>query len=146
VLEELWCFSCVTPVVPNKAKDEAGKAIHFRFTTDYPGDIKYSFPSGVECRMFRIIPDVAGRVTDLPRLFSLIPCRSRSYPGRSLITPDVYRGSARALSGCNLSGNNFSAFFLSGKKYSAFYLDYSQNNRENAVANMSASLWLSFCV
>jgi hypothetical protein len=48
----LWCFPGITPVVPGRAKDEAGKAIPSRIIPDHPGDIKYFIPSGVECRMF----------------------------------------------------------------------------------------------
>jgi hypothetical protein len=80
---ELLCFLGVIPVVPGRAKDETGYILS-QITPDHPGDIKYFILSGVECRMFLDHPERCGQV---------VPGR---IPGRSRITPDVYRG----LTGC----------------------------------------------
>jgi hypothetical protein len=94
VPKELRCFPGITPVVPGRAKDEAGKAIPSRII---PVILIFYFIRG---RMpdvpgsSRIIPDVAGRVTDVLRLFPVVP---RSFPD---LTPDVNRGLAGALPGC----------------------------------------------
>jgi hypothetical protein len=86
---ELRCFPGIIPVVPGRAKDEAGKAIPSRIIPDHPGDIKYFVTSGVECRMF---PDHPGRCrqSKILRMYSgcvlrLFPVVSRSFtdhPGR----------------------------------------------------------------
>jgi hypothetical protein len=91
---ELRCFAVVTLVVPGRAKDEAGKAILTGSprTTPVISNILFHPVSNAGCS--RITLDVARRVTDLLRLFPVAPW---SYPGRSRITQDVYRGYARML-------------------------------------------------
>jgi hypothetical protein len=66
----------------------------FRITRITPVISNILFHPGSIAGFSRIIPDVADRVTDVLRLFPVVP---RSYPCPSRITPDVYRGYARML-------------------------------------------------
>jgi hypothetical protein len=71
-----------SPVVPGRAKDEAGKAIlpgSFRTT---PVILNILFHPGSNAGCSRIIPDVVGRVTDVPRLFPVVPRSYPDHPGR----------------------------------------------------------------
>jgi hypothetical protein len=71
----------VTPVVPGRAKDEAGKAILPGSTRTTPVILNILFHPGSNAGCSQIIPDVAGRVTDVSRLSPVIPWSFPDHPG-----------------------------------------------------------------
>jgi hypothetical protein len=90
---------------PGRTRDEDDKATS-QITADHLGDIKYFIPSGVECRMFPIVYIRSywrylrdrcvykGKIPDHPgRCRQSFGC-TLVVPGRSRITPDVFRDSA----------------------------------------------------
>jgi hypothetical protein len=76
---ELRCFPGITMVVPGRAKDDAGKAIPSRTT---PVILNILFNPGSNAGCSRIIQEVAGRVTVVPRLFPVVPWSFPDHPGR----------------------------------------------------------------
>jgi hypothetical protein len=79
---ELRCFPGVTPVFPGRAKDEADKAILSGLSQTTPVIINILLHPGSNAGCSRIIPDVAGRVTYVLRLFPVAPRSFPDHPGR----------------------------------------------------------------